>query len=352
MKLAVLPLLLALTLHATPRLAQPISPGSSVRQIPTSDIIVVPKANVQSPSEISSTDTLLSDVPFDVTRFNGDTYPIKGTDLVLTITFGAKLDGPSLASFLLVTHDVVAERIKSFGGAMGFPTNSFEWDQGGDLEFVAKSSHELGRGLTWAMTREVIEGLQDFLVGAKRFQESSCRVNLATGGKNILGYVDVRRKKETRQPNLVRGLPVPLLMNGKNITVPLPVRMNPNVHVDIHPSFFSRLDIVAVINILAVTKDWALENIQRVGPNRPIDHGELWKTLAEGVQIKMSAAPPMSLTYGLVVDTVDRLLMWELDQHKKKGTARAVQFGILEFGVVKGAGSIKKDNRRRLDVTR
>lgn len=128
--------------------------------------------------------------------------------------------------------------------------------------------------------------------------------------------------------------------------------MNPNVHVDIHPYFFSRLDIIAVINILAVTKDWALENIQRVGPNRSIDHGELWKTLAEGVQIKMSAAPRKSLTYGLVVETVDRLLMWELDQHKKKGTARAVEFGILEFGVVKGAGSIRKDKGRRLDVTK
>lgn len=217
MRLAVLPLLLALTLHATPRLANPISPGSSVRQIPTSDVIIVPKANVQSPSEISSTDTLLSDVPFDVTRFNGETYPIKGTDLVLTITSGAKLDGPSLASFLHVTHDVVAERITRFGGATGFPMNSFEWDQGGDLEFVAKSSRELSRGLTWAMTRKVIEGLQDFLVGAKRFQESSCRVNLATGGKDFLGYVDVRRKKETRQPNLVRSLPVPLLINGKNM---------------------------------------------------------------------------------------------------------------------------------------
>ncbi|CAO1598888.1 hypothetical protein XANCAGTX0491_002644 [Xanthoria calcicola] len=351
MRLAVLPLLLALTLHATPRLAQPILPVSSVRQIQRSDISL-PKANLQSSSEITLTDTLVSDVPFDVTRSQEDTFPFKDTDLVLTITSGAKLDGPSLANFLHVTHDVVVQRITRFGGAAALPMDSFEWAQGEDLEFVAESSRGSSRGLTWALTREVIERLQDSLVGAKRFQEFSCRVNLATAGNDSLGHIDVRRKKETRHPNLIRSLPVPLLMDGKIISnVPFPVSMNPNVHVDIHPSFFSRLDIRAVINILAVTKVWALENIERVGPNRRIDHDEVWKTLAEGVQIKMSAVPHKSLTYGLVVETLERLLIWELDQHKKKGTARAVEFGILEFGVLKGTGSIKKDNRRRLAVT-
>ncbi|KAL9040984.1 MAG: hypothetical protein Q9180_001569, partial [Flavoplaca navasiana] len=134
-------------------------------------------------------------------------------------------------------------------------------------------------------------------------------------------------------------------------SLPSPLRLNPNVHVDIHPSFFSRLDIRAVIDVLVVTKDWALENMERVGPHHAIDHGELWKTLADGVQIKMSAAPQKRLTYGLVVETIDRLLAWELDQHRKRGTARALQFGILEHGVVKGTGSMKKDNRHRLDIT-
>ena len=105
-----------------------------------------------------------------------------------------------------------------------------------------------------------------------------------------------------------------------------------------------------MIDILVVTKDWALENIESAGPNRPIDHGEVWKTLADGVQIQMSAAPQKRLTYALVMETMDRLLAWELDQYKKRGTARAIQFGILEHGVVKGTGSIKKDNRHRLDV--
>ncbi|KAL8648229.1 MAG: hypothetical protein Q9226_006080 [Calogaya cf. arnoldii] len=351
MRLAVLPPLLALTLHATPRLAQPISPGSSARQIPTLGISL-PKANVQSPSELSSTDTLSSDVLLDITGFNEHAYPIKGTDLVLAITLGARLDGPSLASFLHVTHDVVVQGIAQFGGAAGLPMNSLERDQGEDLEFVAKSSQESSHGLTWASTKEVIEGLQDILIEAEQFQEASCRVNLAIGGKDFLGYVDVRRKKETRQTILIRNLPSPLLQNSMNIsTLPFPVRLDPNVHVDFHPAFFSRLDMRAVIGLLALTKDWARENVERFGPQRPIDNGQVWKTLSEGVQIKMSAVPHKRLTYGLVVETVDRLMMWEL-QHVKKGTTPAVEFGILEFGVFKGSGSIRKENVRRLGVTR
>ncbi|KAL8853803.1 MAG: hypothetical protein Q9221_001446 [Calogaya cf. arnoldii] len=216
MRLALLPSLLALTLHATPRLARPISPGSSARQIPTLGISL-PKANVQSSSELSSSDTLSSDVPLDITGFNEHAYPIKGTDLVLAVTLGARLDGPSLAGFLNATHDVVAQGIAQFGGAAGLPMNAFERDQGKDLEFVAKSSQELSHGLTWASTKEVIEGLQGFLIEAEQFQEASCRVNLATGGKDFLGYVDVRRKRETRQAILVRNLPGPLPQNNMNM---------------------------------------------------------------------------------------------------------------------------------------
>ncbi|KAL8998984.1 MAG: hypothetical protein Q9169_002090 [Polycauliona sp. 2 TL-2023] len=344
---------LALALHATPRLAQPISAGLPVRQLPTTEDRLS-KANVQSPSVSTSPSTFLLSDSFDVTSSGAHTFTTKGTNVVLTITVGAELDGPSLTNFLDATHDVMVQSISKFGGASVLPLNILEWDQGQDLQIITKSAQDPSQALTWALTTEVIEGLQRLLGGIHGYHEVSCRVNLATEGKDFLGYVDVRRKKEIRQANLIRSLPIPPSVDDKNIsTTPFPVlRLDPNVHIDIHPSFFSRLDIRAVLNILAITKDWAQEHIERVGPHRPIDHGEVWKTLAEGVQIKMSAAPQKRLTYGLVSETIDQLLLWEWDQHEKKGTAKAVEFGILQYGVFKGAGSIKKDRRYRLDVAR
>ncbi|KAL8673243.1 MAG: hypothetical protein Q9168_002319 [Polycauliona sp. 1 TL-2023] len=353
MKLALLPLLLTLSLHASPRLARPISTsaGSSLRQIPT-NVLSQPKANLPSPSATSSNGCLSLSDRLDVTPFNAHARTIRSTNVILTITTGAELSGPALASFLGATYDVVVRGVTTFGGASGLPMDILEWDQGRDLEFVAESVRRSTQALTWALTKEVIEELQRFVGGVTGYRETSCRVNLATGGKDLLGYVNVRRRKAIRQTNLVRSLPVPLSINNKNISFPSSLGINPNVHVDMHPSFFSRLDIRAVIDVLAVTKDWALENAERVGPNGPIDHGELWRSLADGVQIKMSAAPQKRLTYGLVAETVDRLLIWELDQHKKRGTAKAVEFGILDSGVLKGVGSIEKDKRHQIDIAK
>ena len=120
--------------------------------------------------------------------------------------------------------------------------------------------------------------------------------------------------------------------------------LDPNVHIEFHPSFFfSRLDIYKVVGLIAIAKDWALDNLEHGSPNRPIEHGEFWKSLAEGVLLKMSAAPGKRLTYGLVVETLDRLMIWEKDQYARRSTARAVDFAVLENGIVKGAGSIRKD---------
>ncbi|KAL9637903.1 MAG: hypothetical protein Q9204_001693 [Flavoplaca sp. TL-2023a] len=344
MRLTLLLQLLTLTLHSTSGLAQPIPALANAGQIPTFDIRL-PKANTISLSGTSSTNALPTDIPVHVNGFNGYTYPIHGTRFAPTITPGAQFDERSLVRFLHVIYDVMLQKIVRKGVTGCVLRNLFEWDHGEDLNLVAQSSWPSNQGLIWASTKKFLGGLADFFAGANGHREAGCCVNLAN--QTLSG----RRKQETPQTKVVRSLPLPLLMNGKNLSLPSPLRLNPNVHVDIHASFFSRLDIRAVIDILVVTKDWALENTERVGPHHTIDHGEVWKTLADGVQIKMSAAPQKRLTYGLVVETIDRLLAWELDQHKKKGTARALQFGILEHGVVKGTGSIKKDNRHRLDIT-
>lgn len=91
-------------------------------------------------------------------------------------------------------------------------------------------------------------------------------------------------------------------------------------------------------NVLAVTRDWLLENIEGSGRQTSVIHGGFDKSLAEGVQISMIQAPGKSLTYGLALDTVERLMIWEMFI----GRGKAVDFGILENGVLKGAGSIKK----------
>ncbi|KAL8786554.1 MAG: hypothetical protein Q9213_002690 [Squamulea squamosa] len=355
MRLTAFPLVLALALalHAIPRLALPLSSDLSAREIPTSDISL-PKPELQT-----AILNPLSKFPppsharLIIPDFNKNIYPVSGTDVVLTIRLGERLDGASLASFLHVAHDVVVQGIARFGGIMGLPTNISKWDLGQDLEFVAESSQDLAHPLTWALTRDAVEGLQRFLIESKRDREASCTVNLANAAKSFVGFVNVRRKKLLRRINPVRNLPVLPSTNNKNVsTLSIPVGQDPNVHIDFHPSFFSRLNIHDVIGLLAVTKDWALENMERTSPHQPIDHGAVWKTLGDGIRIKMAAAPRKSLTYGLVVETVERLLRWEINQCNARGTARAVDFAILELGVLKGTGSIKKDRGQRMDVAR
>lgn len=119
------------------------------------------------------------------------------------------------------------------------------------------------------------------------------------------------------------------------ITPPLPI--SAEAQIDLRPQR-QRLDYQAVRNILAVTRDWLLENIEDNGRQTSIAHGGFVRSLAEGVQISMVQAPTKRLTYGLALDAVERLIIWEMFI----GRGKAVDFGVLENGVLKGAGGIKK----------
>lgn len=123
--------------------------------------------------------------------------------------------------------------------------------------------------------------------------------------------------------------------------------MDENVHIDIRPSW-RRLDFYAVRNVLAVTQDWAEANIERTWTGQPIQGGVVERSLGEGVELHMVEALGKRLTYGLVLETVKRLLEWELSV----GKGKAVEFGILDHGFLKGAGGIRKDKLRSLDFAR
>lgn len=120
-----------------------------------------------------------------------------------------------------------------------------------------------------------------------------------------------------------------------------------NVHIDLRPSW-RRLDFIAVRNVLVITQDWAEENIERGWAGRYLPYPRIEKTLGEGVELTMVQTPGKHLTYGLVLEAVKRLLEWETTV----GKGKAVQFGILDHGIVKGAGSIRKAKIRSLDSAR
>lgn len=91
-----------------------------------------------------------------------------------------------------------------------------------------------------------------------------------------------------------------------------------------------------------------MENIERSGREMTIMHGGFERSLAEGVKISMVQAPGKRLTYGLVLETVDKLFIWEMFVSRGK----AVEFGILEQGALKGVGSIKKAFMNSVDAAR
>ena len=211
MRLALLlPQLLTLTLHSTSGLARPIPALADARQIPTSDI-GLPKEYAQSLSGTSSTNALPTDISVHAKGFRRYTYPIHGTESAPTITPSAQFDGRSLIHSLHVIYDVVLQQIVKKGVTACVLRNQSEWDHGEDLNLVEECSWPSNQGLIRASMKKVHGELPHFFAEANGHREAPCCVNLAN--QTLSG----RRKQETPQTKLVRSLPVPLLMNGKNL---------------------------------------------------------------------------------------------------------------------------------------
>ncbi|KAL8719076.1 MAG: hypothetical protein Q9225_003871 [Loekoesia sp. 1 TL-2023] len=333
----------------------PLSSGAYPEKILTTDIRTqtLPRSKEQTtPTDTHLTRVNTLEAPYNVAGFKKYIFPVRDSDLVLTIDLGKRVDKVHLASFLEVAKDHVGTQIARFGPEAVLPLGIFEWDLGEDLEIFAESSLTLLRPMTWSILRDAIRGLQEFLIGLKNYREAACRVHLGDPIGLFIGYIDLKARVRIPKTKVTRDVPtLPLGNNTKPSTGTF--QINENVQMDLRPQR-QRLDIRAVRNVLVVAQDWAEDNIERAYPGQTIDHGEFERTLGEGVELAMVRAPGKRLTYGLVLEALKRLLAWEMDV-SKWGTmpfGKAVEFGVLEQGTLKAVGSIKKDRIKSTDVAR
>ncbi|KAI4092428.1 MAG: hypothetical protein LQ344_003494 [Seirophora lacunosa] len=340
-----LPLAFAVTLHAIPR-------GSSSENVPTTDPIphTLPPSYVKSPvsdthvARLSTRETRL-----DVTGLKKYVYRVQDTNVVLTISLGKRMERIELASFLDVTEDFVLKQTVRYGYNALLPMGTFEWSLGEELEVFAESSPALAHQMTWGVLKDAIKGLQDFLVGLGYYREAACRVSMADPAGSFVGFLDLHFRREPHQLHVARDAStIPVVKDNSNLTEPLGVVEN--VHLDIRPlgPFWRRLDLVAVQMLLAVTQNWAEEAAERMHVDQPILGGGLKRSLGDGVVLSMQRTPGKALTYGLVLETVKKLWAWELST----GKGRAVQFGIIDHGLLKGSGRLEKETYQRLEVAK
>lgn len=206
----VLPLVLAVALHAIPRLASPLIPDASSEDGPTT--LISAHSEPRSNAQISSLDTHLTvppttDAPVNVTSSKKHIFPVQDTDVVLTISLGKRLDIEPLASFLALAQDLVTGRVERDGADTVLPMGMFEWDLGEGLEIFAESSVDLGHQMTWVILMDAIKGLRDFLVGLKNYREAACQVSLAGTVRTSVGYIDLRTKPTSSEINVRRSFP-------------------------------------------------------------------------------------------------------------------------------------------------
>ncbi|KAL8937230.1 MAG: hypothetical protein Q9211_003787 [Gyalolechia sp. 1 TL-2023] len=333
-----LSLFLTLSLHASPRLAFPLSSATYPEKVPTTDIS--PHALPRSIEHTTSTDSLLPRVtpPHALSNTIGlktHIFPVQGSNVVLIISLGNRVTRVALPSLLERAKDHVEKQIARYGPNGVLPSGRFQLDVGERLEIDASTSPALIAPMTWSILRDVIEGLQEFLVGPRN-REASCRVMIGDALGLFTGNVNLRTRVAAPKTPVARDFPTLPVGNDSKLIAPS-LHVGEEVQIDLRPQR-QRLDYQAVRNVLAITRDWAMENIERLGRASPIEHRGFERSLAEGVRIYMVQAPGKTLTYGLVLDTVERLMFWEMFVSRGK----AVEFGILEHGVLKGVGSIKK----------
>ncbi|KAI4172956.1 MAG: hypothetical protein LQ343_003243 [Gyalolechia ehrenbergii] len=344
-----LPLLLALSLHAIPRLAFPLSSGAYPEKVPTTDIST--HALSGSKEQTTSTDTPLTSLttpnaPYNITGPREYIFRVQDSDVVLIIRLGKPVEKGALASFLEVAKDHVEQQAAGYGPNQLLPSGMFEWDLGERLEIDAKTSPALIAPMTWSIFVDAIGGLREFLVGLKSGREAACRVMIGDAFGLFAGYVELRTRVPAPKAHIARDVPILPVVNDPKLIAP-PLHIGEDVQIDLRPQR-QRLEYQAVRNVLAVTRDWVMENIERSGREMTIMHGGFERSLAEGVKISMVQAPGKRLTYGLVLETVDKLFIWEMFVSRGK----AVEFGILEQGALKGVGSIKKAFMNSVDAAR
>lgn len=212
-----LPLILTITLRAIPCLASPLSSGACPEKILTTDIST--ETLPRSKEQTTPTDTYLTSIntfkaPYNVAGFKKYIFPVRDSDVVLTIDLRKRVDKAHLANFLEVAEDHVGAQVVRSGPEATLPMGMFEWDLGEDLEIFAESSLTLLRPMTWSILRDAIRGLQEFLTGLKNYREAACRVNLGDPIGLFTGYIDLKARVRTPKTKVTRD--VPTLPLGNN----------------------------------------------------------------------------------------------------------------------------------------
>ncbi|KAL9599618.1 MAG: hypothetical protein Q9219_003701 [cf. Caloplaca sp. 3 TL-2023] len=337
-----LSVVLAILVHALPGLASSLPSVSCPEKVPTTDtdIHTQPSRRQSVPQDLRLIGITTSNTLHNITGLKKYIFPVRDSNIVLTISLGKRLNRISLSSFLEVAEDYVSHQSVAYGPNTVLPLDTFEWDMGEDLEIIAITSHTFVRPMTWLILRDAIKGMQEFLIGLKNYREASCRVYWADASGLFTGHVNLRRRLTVPKTNVARDIPNLTVADetGQAVTT---LEVDGDVQLDLRPQR-QRLDYRGVRNLLVVTRDWAKQNIERSHEDQTIDHGRFERSLGEGVQISMVQAPSKRLTYGLVLEIVEKLLFWEMFVSRGK----AVDFGILENHVLKGVGSITKEQIR------
>lgn len=188
----VLPSVLAVILHAIPSLAFPLSSASASENNPTTDAI----SRIPPPSNVTG---------INVNSFRKHVYRVQGTNVVLRISLGKRIEGIELASFLHITGDFVTSQAARHGYNTLVPMGTFEYSLGEELGVFAESS-PLVYQMTWGILKDSIKGLQDFLVGLRNFREAECFVNMADPAGSFVGYVDLKIRKAPSKLHLARDV--------------------------------------------------------------------------------------------------------------------------------------------------
>lgn len=217
----VLPLILSVALHATPRLAAPLLPSASSEGGPNTDIWAAspPRSNGQIlPLATHSATFSTSNGPINVNSSRKHVFPVQDTNVVLTISLGKPLDRQPLTSFLALAHDLVTRKVERHGADTVLPMGMFEWDLGEELEIFAESSLTLDRQMTWVILMDAIKGLQGFLIGLRYYREATCQISLSGPMRTFVGYIDLRAKPSSSTINVARSLPaIPMVDRHRNM---------------------------------------------------------------------------------------------------------------------------------------
>ena len=212
-----LPLVLAISLHAIPRLAFPLSGSACPEEVQITDISTYtgPRSEVHTTSpdtHLSSIST--ANVQYRVTGLKKHTFRVKDSDVVLSLSLGKPLDRASLIKFLEVAEDHVVGQVAKSGSNTTLPTRTFKWDTGEALAIFAESSLDSPSQMTWSILRDAIRGLQEFSITSTNYCEATCHIYLGNPTGPFAGVINLDSRQITPYKIVPRDSPTSPVANN------------------------------------------------------------------------------------------------------------------------------------------